>query len=65
MYLKLSNGNLLNLDLVTDVIFNEMTETATLQGYGINLHQSGDAYRYFKNLPAEQFVFVPPPPPPK
>ena len=48
MFLKLPNGNLLNLDHVTDILFNEQKKTATLMGYGINLvADSPEAFKYF------------------
>ena len=60
MYLKLSNGNLLNLDLVTDVIFHELDKSATLMGYGVVLSANNkDAFKYFRSLPDDKFVKVP------
>jgi hypothetical protein len=62
MYLQLPNGNLLNLDLVTDVIFHELDKSATLMGYGVVLAaNSKAAFRYFKSLPSDRFVVVPDP----
>lgn len=58
MYLKLSNGNLLNLDLVSDVILDHLRKQATLQGYGINMHVSAEAYDYFMGLPEDQIVDI-------
>lgn len=59
MYLQLHNG-LLNLDLISEVIFHEMNKTATLKGDGvIVISDSKLAYRYFKGLSAEHIVVVP------
>ncbi len=58
MFIKLSNGNLLNLDLVSDVIFDHLRKQVTLQGYGINMHVSTEAYDYFMTLPADQIVDI-------
>jgi hypothetical protein len=56
MFLKLKNGNLINLDLVSDVILHETRKTVTLMGYQLVLAtESREAYEYYygKNAQAK------------